>query len=156
TVLEAELAAIAGIVIESRARGTLYLRIDGVPASLLEYRYPTLEPALDDLGLGIRVASLVDLACMKLSAISSRGAARDFWDLHEILMRTDITLDRALDAYVKRFGVKKTDVYHVLEALTYFDDAEREPRPRGLTAKQWRIMQSYFIEHAPEALRKRL
>ncbi len=93
---------------------------------------------------------------MKLSAIASRGIRRDFWDLHEILTRSRVTLDAALDAYVRRFGVKKSDVYHVLEALTYFDDAERDPRPRGLTAKHWNAIRAYFRTRAPKALRKRL
>jgi hypothetical protein len=105
---------------------------------------------------GFRVAALLDLAVMKLAAIASRGVYRDFWDLHEILTHSSVTLDRALDGYVKRFGVKKADVYHVLEALTYFDDAERGPRPRGLGRKQWSGIKAYFLSHAPRALRKRL
>ncbi len=55
---------------------------------------------------------------------------------------------------VRRFGVKKADCNHVLRALTYFTDAEREPRlPRGLMRKHWQRIREHFLETAPEALR---
>jgi predicted nucleotidyltransferase component of viral defense system len=52
---------------------------------LIEYRYPLLAPPELRAGLPVPVASLDDLASMKLSAIAGRGAARDFWDLHTIV-----------------------------------------------------------------------
>jgi len=139
----------------STTDAAITVRLNGVPVDIVRYPYPPLRKTPKGPE-GFRVAALLDLAVMKLVAIASRRVYRDFWDLHEILTHSSVTLDRALDGYVKRFGVKKADVYHVLEALTYFDDAERGPRPRGLGRKQWSGIKAYFLSHAPRALRKRL
>jgi len=63
---------------------------------------------------------------MKLAAIARRGIRRDFWDLHA-LVESGIALRDAAAGYLRRFGVAETDLYPVLKALTYFDDADREP-----------------------------
>jgi hypothetical protein len=123
----------AGARIVSRADGTLYVELAGVPVSIIRYTYPLLEPT--EALLGVRVASLEDLACMKLSAIASRGKARDFWDLHEILTHTGRTLEGLLEAYRRKYA--QHDVGHVVRSLVYFGDAEAEPLPSGLSPGRW-------------------
>jgi hypothetical protein len=101
---------------------------------------------------------------MKLAALVSRGLRRDFWDLYELLVASlqssDLalsSLEQALDDYLKRFGVSESDVYDVLRALAYFDDAEKdELMPAGLTMSHWETMKAYFVEQAPNALRRRV
>lgn len=80
-----------------------------------------------------------------------RGLRRDFWDLHAIL-HAGITLGAAADAYVRRFGVSAADLYHVMRALTYFADAERDPPPDGLSAERWREIKAYFERATPRLL----
>ena len=78
---------------------------------------------------------------MKLSAISQRGAARDFWDLHELLGH-GLTLPGCIDAYRRKHpGV---DVGHVLRSLVYFGDADSAPLPKGLTEARWDSIRSAF------------
>jgi hypothetical protein len=133
----AERVAAAGARILSRAEGTLYLELGGVPARVIRYRYPLLEPTevLPDLGMGVPVASLDDLASMKLSAIASRGKARDFWDLHEILSRRSQSLADALAAFRRKYT--QEDMGHVVRSLVYFADADAEPLPEGLERERW-------------------
>jgi hypothetical protein len=57
----------------TRAEGTLYLEVGGVPASILRYCYPLLGPPECLSGIPLPVASLDDLECMKLSAIAGRA-----------------------------------------------------------------------------------
>ena len=131
----------------------LKLRIGGASVDIVRYPYPPLEPPVAGPA-GFLVAGLLDLATMKLSAISTRGIRRDFWDLHEILSSSPVTLDDALAAYVRRFGVAKSDLYHVLRSLTYFGDADTESRfPEGLTAEHWHQIKRFFFKSAPEGLR---
>lgn len=132
----------AGARIVSRGEGTLYVELAGVPTSIIRYGYPLLEPL--ELLLGVRVASLEDLACMKLSAIASRGKARDFWDLREILAHTGRPLTALLEAYGEKY--KQHDVGHVIRSLVYFDDAEAEPMPRGLETMVWRSIKQDLRE----------
>ena len=144
---EAEMIASTDVMIK--------LRIEGEPIDVVRYRYPPLEPPLAGPE-GVPVAGLLDLATMKLGAISGRGIRRDFWDLHEILTRASVTLDAALDGYLRRFGVSESDLYHVLRSLTYYDDAERElVYPAGLAQDHWEAIKAYFRTEAPRSLRER-
>jgi hypothetical protein len=124
-----------GVRILTRAEGTLHLDVGGVPASILRYGYPLLGESEMLPGIPIAVASLEDLECMKLSAIAGRGARRDFWDLHEALRARGGTLAEALVAYRRKFAAEDTG--HVVRSLVYFDDAEAEPMPGGLTEEAW-------------------
>lgn len=108
------------------AQGTLHGSAEGVKLSFLEYRYPLLRPSTAWPEYGCELASLEDLACMKLSAIGSRGAKKDFIDLYA-LGTTRFTLAQMLDFYQQKFGT--TDLLHVLSSLAYFDDAEPEVTP---------------------------
>ena len=131
-----------GIVITGRSEGTLHLEVGGVPTSWLRYRYPSLSPPERIDGIPIQVASLEDLTGMKLSAITGRGAARDFWDLHEILVSTNLALPDALQTFRRKYATE--DIGHVIKSLAYFADAESEPLPRGLDAAHWERIKAEF------------
>jgi hypothetical protein len=123
---------------------------DGLPVDFVRYPYPPLEPPGEVFGLGL--AGLRDLAAMKLAAISRRGLRRDFWDLREVL-RSGLTLRECCEAYRQRFGVREADLYHVLRALTYFADAEKDPvLPAGLDASGWTAIKVFFLAEAPKLL----
>jgi hypothetical protein len=126
---------------------TLQLRLCGADVEIVRYRYPLL--ARPQKMLGVRVASLRDLAAMKLAAIAKRGLRRDFWDLHEILTARAVAPARLLADYRAKFGTAEADTYHVVRSLVWFDDAEREPvMPRGLTATHWRRIREHFESRA--------
>jgi len=93
---------------------------------------------------------------MKLAAIATRGIRRDFWDLHEILASGRCTLQQSMVDYATKFGVAESDLYHVLKALSWFDDAERdEVFPRGLTKGHWKTIVRYFELAARRELERR-
>ena len=142
TTLQSSLERIPGVVIEARSHGTLHIKIDGVPASLIEYRYALLDPPTVAANLPVPVASIADLASMKLSAIASRGAARDFWDLHAMIVATKRDLSDFLDSYRRKFPVE--DLGHVLRSLVYFGDASAAPLPAGLNETQWAAIRADF------------
>ncbi len=87
------------------------------------------------------VASIDDLASMKLSAIAGRGAARDFWDLHTIVSRTARPLSDFLDVFRRKYPVE--DIGHVIRSLVYFGDADG-PLPVGLSPARWDEIQRDF------------
>jgi hypothetical protein len=60
-------------------------------------------------------------------AIASRGARKDFVDLYFICSAAGLGLSGAISAFEKRFASAQPDVLHRIKALTYFEDAEREP-----------------------------
>src|SRR5262249_48032702 len=124
-----------------------------VPVDLVRYPYAPLEPP--EAGReAIPVAGLRDLAAMKLAAVSRRGLRRDFWDLYA-LAPGGLPLKEATQAYAAKFGAKEADLYHVLRALTYFDDAEKDPEyPRGLSARRWAAIKEFFKTETPKLLRR--
>jgi hypothetical protein len=120
-----------------RAPGTLHAEVSGIPVSILSYRYPLLLPTRVLPDLSVPIASLEDLACMKIAAIAGRGAAKDFWDLHTLLERRVAggELASVLELYQRKFPAD--DVGHVVRSLAYFGDADAAPLPRGLTPQCW-------------------
>jgi hypothetical protein len=141
TPLQSDLDHLPGVTITGRAPGTIHLKVDGVPVSLIEYRYTLLLPLETYADLPLPVASLDDLACMKLSAIAGRGAARDFWDMHTIVTRTDRPLREFLEIFTRKYPAE--DLGHVVRSLVYFGDASG-PLPAGLTSEHWEVIRQDF------------
>jgi hypothetical protein len=149
--LEESLAArVPGIRTVGRARGTLHLELNGIPISILSYRYPLLVQPERKTGVPVPVASLEDLACMKISAIAGRGAAKDFWDLHEMLSHglAGGSLAHTLDLYSRKFPAE--DVGHAIRSMAYFADADAAPLPLGLSDEHWREIKVAFAKRVKE------
>lgn len=140
--LDEPLTQLPHVTVVSRAPGTLHLDVGGVPASLLRYRYPLVGAAEWTTDSPIKLASMDDLICMKLSAIGGRGALRDFWDLHAMLTARDLSLEAALSLFGRKFP--NVDPGHIIRALVYFADADREPMPEGLDAAAWSAIKRDF------------
>jgi hypothetical protein len=140
--LEESLVRLSDLRVTSRAPGTLHLEVGGVPVSMLRYRYPLLRALEVSERVPIRVASIEDLICMKLSAIGGRGARRDFWDLHRMLDATHTSLWDALELFSRKFAA--LDRGHVVRSLVYFGDADAEPMPAELGASEWERIKRDF------------
>jgi len=118
-------------------QGTLHATVSGVRTAFFEYRYPTLKAPVPLKSHGCLVASLDDIACMKLSAIAQRGTRRDFVDVFALL-EAHLTLGRMLALYKQKYST--ADVLHVLQALAYFDDADAQRMPRMLWKVEWPVI----------------
>jgi hypothetical protein len=117
------------------AEGTLHGTIGGVQVSFFEYAHRRLRPFV---GAGdFDLASLDDLACMKLAAIVDRGSKKDFVDVWALGSRHR-PLAELLRLYARRY--RAADPGHVLVALGYFDDAERTRMPRMIWQSDWRAV----------------
>ncbi len=114
--------------------GTLISRIEGVKISFFEYRYPVLGSPDQWSEYDTHIASVRDLAAMKLLAVAQRGSRKDFVDVYELL-QSGVLLRRMLEDFREKF---KTDSISALRGLTYFDDAETEPLPDMLKPLDWR------------------
>jgi hypothetical protein len=121
-------------VTEQIAPGTLHGSISGVRVTFLEFQYPLLKAPTQWKEIGCALASLEDLACMKLSAVAQRGARKDFCDIYALGTKK-FSLKEMIDLYREKFGVQDTSP--VLYGLTYFDDAESERMPKMLWDVKW-------------------
>lgn len=119
--------------ITNEAPGTIDMIIDDVKVSFLEYNYPLLGKLVDFEGT--KLASMIDISCMKLSAISSRGTKKDFVDLYVILKK--YTLEQLFDKFEKKFVGVSYQKLIILKSLIYFDDADKEPDPDFIDELSW-------------------
>jgi len=113
--------------------GALHCVIEETKISFLQYQYPLLRDTIEYKGA--QLASLLDIALMKITAIASRGARKDFIDLHFILK--NLSLQEVLDHFPEKFPIEKIDPYHYIKSLTYFEDAENDPMPIMLSSCNW-------------------
>jgi predicted nucleotidyltransferase component of viral defense system len=81
------------------------------------------------------LASLADLACMKLAAIAQRGSKKDFVDIYALGKET-FSLTDMLAFYRRKYEVH--DIGHILYGLSYFDQAEQERLPRMIWNVDWK------------------
>ena len=119
--------------ITNETTGTLDLIIENVKVSFLEYKYPLLNDLIPYNG--INICSNLDIACMKITAISSRGSKKDFYDIWILLQEYSLT--DIFDALRKKYTGVEYSTAHLLKSLTYFKDAESEPEPVMISNTSW-------------------
>lgn len=123
------------------SRGTVLGKFANVKFSLFIYGYPLLFAPLQFESVSI--ADIRDVAAMKIDAISSRGAKRDFIDLYYIC-RAGYALKEVFDFYDKKYGKLTSNFVHIQKSLIYFEDAEPDEMPRMLKETRWEDVKSYF------------
>lgn len=123
-------------------KGTLTVIIDDTKISFFHYPYPFFNDTLEFAK--IKIAGTIDIASMKVIAISQRGAKRDFVDLHFILQDTPFW--KVAENMMKRFGTNRINPLHVGKSLVYFDDAEADPEPRYMIKNppKWIDIKKFF------------
>jgi predicted nucleotidyltransferase component of viral defense system len=111
------------ILVNNQHSQTLITTINHVKVDFIKFHYPFIRPFL--VIENIRMASLEDIAAMKLDAITGRGSKKDFYDLFFLLQHYSI--DELFSFYTEKYPHQTT--FHVARSLTYFDDADIQPSP---------------------------
>jgi hypothetical protein len=145
------LQAIGPLSIQQQSRGTLIGSLSGVRVSFLIYPYPLLGK-LAELE-GVPVAGLLDIALMKLIAVSQRGTKRDFIDLYFICQH-GYRLDGLLSRIPDKYQAVSYSAYHLLRAMTYFADAEEDEPPRMLVPFDWSEVKRFFEDEVRRLMRQ--
>jgi hypothetical protein len=96
-----------------------------------------LSPAVQ-VSEGFGLATVAEIAAMKLIAVSTRSAKKDFFDIHALSER-GYSAERMFAALSGLHpGEIDIDVgHHVVRALTDFGDAELDPDPVVLNGATW-------------------
>ena len=143
-VLIASLQGLPELAVISKSPQTVYLHVSGTKVSFIGYDYPLLFPLAAFRGLA--VADVRDIACMKLSALASRGSRRDFVDLYVVARQYGIP--HLLELFQRKFAQANYNLLHVRKSLTYFADAEQEPMPDMLVPLSWEEVKQFFLAEA--------
>ncbi len=85
----------------------------------------------------IRLASLEEIAAMKLDVIGRGGRKKDFWDFHELLEK--FSLNEMIGFYIKRYP-DNFNREEIIKGLTNFETAEYEFTPICFKDKVWEII----------------
>lgn len=139
---------LTGFSVVAKSPGTLHTQIRGIKVSFLAFVYPLLFPC--EAFLDVQVADPRDIACMKVSAIASRGTKRDFVDLYAVGQHYG--LPQILEWFKEKFAPANFSSVHILKSLTYFDDAEKNPPPDMLAPISWEGVKGFFTREVPRLL----
>lgn len=120
-------------------KNTLHGSINEIMLSFIGYKYPLLEKLsyIDN----IKIAGIRDIACMKMSAIASRGSKKDFIDLYYILKQKE--LKEIFKDYFKKY--KLNNRYLLLKSLVFFNDADKQPMPIMYNNLSWNEIKKELI-----------
>ncbi len=138
--IKSELSDIGNWHIDSENKIGLRGALNGIKIDFVTYRYPLLEPIriID----GIRMLSQADISAMKLSAVSNRGAKKDFYDMYFLLRRHSFA--QLCNWYKAKF--QTNNLFMLLKSITYFDDAELTETPVLLADKvSWEVVKETIL-----------
>jgi hypothetical protein len=109
--------------LDSLAKHTVKGKIDQVIVDFITHAYPLVKNI--QLIEGVRLASLEDIAAMKLNAIVGNGTrVKDFIDI--AYLSSHLSLKEMLDAYEHKYSSRNQVL--VLKSLSYFNDInQNEP-----------------------------
>jgi hypothetical protein len=124
--------AIPGFTVSNRTMGSLRVMSGSVKAEFFHHPYPLLEPV--ELGEGLNILSLEDLAAMKVNAVTNRGSKKDFSDLLA-LHEHGLALPSSLDRFCRKYGAAGRLL--AVRSLLWFGDTEGEPDPFYLNGWTW-------------------
>lgn len=96
----------------------------------------------------IRVLGCVDIAVMKITAISQRGRKRDFFDLYWCAKNVE-PLEDTIQRLKRQYPSVAHDYHHILKALVYFKDAESDPDPEIYFHASWKKVKQFFTREIP-------
>jgi hypothetical protein len=140
--------SLAGFALVAKAPYTLHATVQTTKVSFLGYAYRMLFPT--NPFLDVAVADPRDIACMKVSAIASRGTKRDFVDLY--LCAERFGLKEILRLFNQKYAQTHLSRIHILKSLTYFADAEKDPMPHMLVKLEWDRVKHFFLHETPRLL----
>jgi hypothetical protein len=124
------------VEISEQTSDTVHLRWNRVDVSI--FVLPALAPHVVDRRLDV-----TGILGTKLHAILDRGLRRDFFDLYVTLQHQQLGIVECLRA-IRAIHQRDVNDGLLLRALTFFDDADQEPRLPGEGRGDWGRVKRYF------------
>lgn len=137
--LRESIAGIASLTILKESPHIHIYIVDGIKVDIVNYKYPWLDDVV--LEQGLRLASVSDIAAMKITAIIGRGTKKDFIDIAFLLHH--FSLEEILHFYAAKYN--DSSVFMAMKSLAYFDDAETDPMPDMFVNQSWQQVKAYIL-----------
>lgn len=137
--LRESIAGIASLTILKESPHIHIYIVDGIKVDIVNYKCPWLDDVV--LEQGLRLASVSDIAAMKITAIIGRGTKKDFIDIAFLLHH--FSLEEILHFYAAKYN--DSSVFMAMKSLAYFDDAEADPMPDMFVNQSWQQVKAYIL-----------
>ena len=145
-ILLEELKQLGTLEVKQNYKGTCDVILNGVQVSFFYYSSTVINEFVKTEEIQkLRMASILDIAIMKIIAIGGRGAKKDFFDLYNILNKCDITLEQLAVGLIKKCG-KNINYMNIIMGLSYFEDAEQEILPKVFVDFDWEKIKMFFVK----------
>ncbi len=130
-----------------REKGTIHGELIGAKISFLAYPYFVPKQPFITHG-SIDVLDAQDIAVMKIIAVSQRGRKRDFFDLYWYTNNREPLID-VLERVKIQYPGTQHNYHHIIKSLTYFEEAEEDPKPQIFFDATWDQVKKYFLTLVP-------
>lgn len=137
--LRESIAGMASLTILKESPHIHIYIVDGIKVDIVNYKYPWLDDVV--LEQGLRLASVSDIAAMKITAIIGRGTKKDFIDIAFLLHH--FSLEEILHFYAAKYN--DSSVFMAMKSLAYFDDAEADPMPDMFVNQSWQQVKAHIL-----------
>jgi hypothetical protein len=139
-----EALAVFHVLMADSSWGNLVYLVRDVRVGFYGYGYEVIDSLIEKEDL--RLASIEDIALMKLDALLSRAARKDFYDLYFICQR--VPLRSLLDLAPQKYPSVRDFEAQAVKRLVFFDNAEYETDPPLLQSVTWQVVKDYFVLQA--------
>jgi len=127
------------IEITSESKVINIFKLNDIKVDFVTYPYPWLnDPILED---GIKLATLNDIAAMKLSAITNRGTKKDFIDRYYLINLPGF--NKMTELYLKKYS--DASLFNLYQSMIYFEDAELDPMPKMFMSLTWNKVKTFML-----------
>lgn len=129
-----------------KSKNILVYAVDDMKVDVVNYPYEWLaKPKVENK---IQLASIEDIAAMKLNAISGRGSKKDFVDIYFLMKK--FSLKEMLNLYNRKYP--EGSEFLVIKSLSYFEDAEKQQMPEMLIPTDWEQIKSDILKQVNKLL----
>jgi len=133
-------------VLSDSSWGNLVFLADNVRVGFYGYGYSLVAPLVEtEIG---RLASVADIALMKMDALLARASRKDFHDLYAICKR--ISLRELFDMAPNKYPSVRDFEAQVTRHMVYFERAEQETPVPLIEKVDWETVKRWFRAQAKE------
>lgn len=139
-----ELKSIGDVEVMQMRKGTCDVLLNGVQVSFFYFPNTIINDfVLTEEIPKLKMASILDIAIMKIVAIGGRGAKKDFFDLYNAIDKCNIKMDELINGLIKKYG-NNVNYVNIIMGLSYFEDAEDEILPKTFVNYNWKQIKEFF------------
>ncbi len=126
---------------------TIYGELFKAKVSFIAYPFFIPKQKMIDYG-SVKILQPLDIAVMKIVAISQRGRKRDFFDLYWCAKNVE-PLEKLIKRLKAQYPSVAHDYHHILKSLVFFEDAEGDPMPELNFKASWKEVKNFFAKEVP-------